>query len=192
MHQTVGNVLRVLLYSNPSQKMTQARDIGDQALATAIHAMQVTTASTLGSMPGALAFSCDMFLNIPLIADWHTIAQCREQYVNDNLRRTNRKRRQYDYAPGQKALKKLHDPAKPGVRTTGPYNIEQAHVSGTLSIELRPGITERINTRNVVPYRTRTWVHFICLTLLPPPRVKTRNTTLYIRGFQGFPLGSFF
>jgi hypothetical protein len=55
MHQTVGNVLRVLLYSNPAQNMTQVRDIVDQALATAIHGMQVTTASTLGSTPGVLS-----------------------------------------------------------------------------------------------------------------------------------------
>jgi hypothetical protein len=50
-----------------------------------MHAMRVTTASTLGSMPGALAFSCNMFLNVPLIADWHTIAQCRDQYVNETF-----------------------------------------------------------------------------------------------------------
>jgi hypothetical protein len=134
--------------------MTQARDIVDQALATAMHAMHVTTASTLGSMPGALAFSGDMFLNVPLIVDWHTIARCREQYVNDSLRRANRKRRQYDYALGQKDVKKVHDLAKLGVRTTGPYNIEQAHVNGMLTIELRPGITECINICNVIPYHT--------------------------------------
>ena len=154
MHHTVADVLQSFMYSNPLQNLTQARDIVYQALATAMHAMRVTTASTLGSMPGALAFSRDMCLNVPLIADWHTIAQRREQYVNDNLRRANRKRRQYDYAPGQKVLKKVHDPAKLGVRTTGPYNIEQTHVNGTLTIELRPGITERINIRNVIPYRT--------------------------------------
>ena len=54
--------------------MTQARDIVDQALATAMHAMRVTTATTLGSTPGALAFSRVMFLNFLLIADWHAIA----------------------------------------------------------------------------------------------------------------------
>ena len=32
MHQTVGNVLRVLLHSKPPQNLTQARDIVDQAL----------------------------------------------------------------------------------------------------------------------------------------------------------------
>ena len=141
MHQRVGNVLVVLLYSNPPQNLTQARDIVDQVLATAMHAMQVTIATTLGTMPGALAFSCDMFLNVPLIADWQTIARPSEQYVNDNLCHENRKRHQHDYAPGQKVLKKVHDPTKLGVRTTGPYNIEQAHVNGTLTIELHPGIT---------------------------------------------------
>jgi hypothetical protein len=74
--------------------MAQARDIVNQALATAMHTMRVTTASTLGSIPGALAFSRDMFLNVPLIADWHTIAQRREQYANDNLCHANRKQRQ--------------------------------------------------------------------------------------------------
>jgi hypothetical protein len=133
--------------------LTQARDINNQALATAMHAMRVTIATTLGTMPGALAFSRDMFLNVPLIADCQTITRCREQYVNDKLRRVNRKRRQHDYAPGQKVLKKVHDPTKLGVRTTGPYNIEQVHVNGMLTIELRPGITKRINIRNVIPYR---------------------------------------
>ena len=61
MHQTVGNILRTLLYSNPPQNMTQARDILDSALATAMHAMRTTVATTLGSTPGSLAFSRDMF-----------------------------------------------------------------------------------------------------------------------------------
>jgi hypothetical protein len=55
MHQTVTNVLRTLVHTNPPQNMTQARDIIDNALATAMHAMQTTIATTLGSTPGALA-----------------------------------------------------------------------------------------------------------------------------------------
>ncbi len=80
--------------------MTQARDIIDDALATAVHAMQTTIATTLGSTPGALAFAWDMFLNVPLIADWQAIARTCEQYVNENLWCANRKQRQYDYAFG--------------------------------------------------------------------------------------------
>ncbi len=57
MHQTVNNVLRTLVHTNPPQNMTQDRDIIDDALAIAVHAMQTTIDTTLGSTPGALAFA---------------------------------------------------------------------------------------------------------------------------------------
>ena len=61
MHQTVANVLHILMYCNPPHNMTQARDIVDQALALAMHAMRTTVATTLGSTPGALVYSRDVF-----------------------------------------------------------------------------------------------------------------------------------
>jgi hypothetical protein len=152
MHQTVKNVQRTLVRINPPQNMTQARDIIDNALATAMHTMQTTVATTLGSTPGALAYAQDMFLNMPLIADWQAIARTCEHHVNENLRRASRKRRQYDYTQGQQVLKKVHNPNKLGVRTEGPYTIERIHVNGNLTILLREGITECINIRRVLPY----------------------------------------
>jgi hypothetical protein len=94
-----------------------------------------------------------MFLNVPLIADWQAIVRIRGHHVNENLRRANRKQRQYDYAPGQQVLKKVHNPTKLGVRTKGPYTIEQVHVNENLTILLREGITECINICRVLPYR---------------------------------------
>jgi hypothetical protein len=152
MHQTVTNVLRTLVHTNPPQKMTQARDIIDDALATSMHAMQTTIATTLGSTPGGLAFAQDMFFNVPLMADWQAIACTREHHVSENLRHANRKQRQYDYAPGQHVLKKVHNPTELGVRTEGPYTIEHVHVNGNLTILLREGITERINIRRILLY----------------------------------------
>ncbi len=55
--KTIHNVLRTLVHANPPRNMTQARDIIDEALATAIHAMQATIATTVGSTPGSLAFA---------------------------------------------------------------------------------------------------------------------------------------
>ncbi len=75
-----------------------------------------------------------MFLNVLLIADWQAIARTCEHHVNENLRRANRKQQQYDYAPGQQVLKKVHDPTKLGVRMEGPYTIECVHVNGNLTI----------------------------------------------------------
>jgi hypothetical protein len=39
MHQTIYNVLRTLVHTDPPCNMTQARDIIDDLLATAMHAM---------------------------------------------------------------------------------------------------------------------------------------------------------
>ena len=96
--------------------------------------MQTTVATTLGSTPGALYFSRDMFLNVPIVADWQTISRKREQHANKNLRKANAKRRSFDYTEGLKVLKKVHNPTKLGVRTTGPYPIQHVHVNGNLTI----------------------------------------------------------
>ena len=156
MHQTVGNVLRTLLYTNPPRNLDEASDLVDDALATAMHAMRTNVATTLGSSPGALVFSRDMFLDIPLTADWQIIQQRREQLVNEDLRRKNAKRIRFDYAQGQRVLKKRHKPNKLGLRTEGPYEITRVHTNGTITIQLRQGVTERINIRRVIPYNEPT------------------------------------
>ncbi len=55
--KTIHYVLRTLVHANPPRNMTQARDIINQALATAMHAMQTTVATTVGSTPDSLAFA---------------------------------------------------------------------------------------------------------------------------------------
>lgn len=152
MHQTDGNVLRSYLNSTPQHNMSQARDIVDQALATAMHAMRTTIAMTLGSTPGALAFSRDMFLNVLLIADCQAIASRHEQFVNNNLHHANRKRRQYDYAPEEEVLKKVHDPTKLGVINTGHYTFVRVNVNGNLTIQLQDSVIKCINIRHVTLY----------------------------------------
>jgi hypothetical protein len=75
MHQTVGNVLRTLLHGESLQNITTAKEFVDEALSIATHAMRAGVHTTLGSSPGSLVFNRDMFLNIPLITDWHVITQ---------------------------------------------------------------------------------------------------------------------
>jgi hypothetical protein len=73
MHQTVVNVLRALLHGNPPQNIENEAQYVDEALPIAMHPAQAGVHSTLGSSPGNLVFTRDMFLNIPLIADRHAI-----------------------------------------------------------------------------------------------------------------------
>jgi hypothetical protein len=152
-HQTVGNVLRTLLHGNPPQNITNAAQYVDNALSIAMHTMQAGVYSILGSSPGNLVFNRDMFLNIQLIADWHVITQRQEHLIYENLMRENQKRRGYDYTPQQLVLKKKWKPKKLGKRTSSPYKIVQVHVNGTVTIQLRPGLTERINIRRIIPYK---------------------------------------
>ncbi len=70
-----------------------------------------------------------------------------EHLVNENLVHENRKRHRHDYAANDRVLKKRHNPTKLGPRTSGPYRVVQTHVNGTVTIELRQGVTERINMR---------------------------------------------
>jgi hypothetical protein len=153
MHQTVGNILQSLLHGEPSQGITRAKDFIDEALSIATHSMRTSIHATLGSSPGSLVFNRDMFLNIPLIADWHAIIQKCEHLTNENLMRENYKQKCYDYVPNQKLLKKRHKTCKLGKKTSGPYKIMQTHVNGTVTIELKPGISERINICRVIPYK---------------------------------------
>ncbi len=57
----------------------------DDALVTTMHSLHFTILTKLQAMHGGLTFSGNMFLNIPLLADWHTILAHWEQSVNNAL-----------------------------------------------------------------------------------------------------------
>jgi hypothetical protein len=46
-----------------------------------MHAMQTIVATTVGSIPGSLAFARDIFLKVPLITDWQAIIRACEYHV---------------------------------------------------------------------------------------------------------------
>ncbi len=114
-------------------------------LSNSMHAMRAGIHIALGSSPGALVFNRDMFLNIPLIADWHAITLKQEPLIHENFLHKKQKRRRYDYVPQQRVLKKRWKPRKIDERTSSTYRVLQTHVNGTVTIELRPGVSERIN-----------------------------------------------
>ncbi|KAL7503776.1 hypothetical protein ACHAXN_002110 [Cyclotella atomus] len=45
---------------------------------------------------------------------------------------------------------KVHTPTKLGVRSLGPFTIEQVHINGTLTNNLQPSVTKRINIPRVL------------------------------------------
>ena len=127
--------------------MDDARDIVDDALATSMHAMRCNITTALGSSPGALVYARDMFINVPLVADWTTIANCCEQLIQENLRKQNLKRVSYDYKVGDKILKTI------GSRTLGSYKIVQVHTNGNVSVELNTHLNEQLNIQKIILFR---------------------------------------
>jgi hypothetical protein len=74
MHQSVGNSLRVLSQWNPPSGLNDAHALVDAALANAMYATRASFHSGLQT-PGALAFHCDMVMNIPLMSDLTLVQQ---------------------------------------------------------------------------------------------------------------------
>jgi hypothetical protein len=93
-----------------------------------------------------------MLNTVLLIADWQAIACNCEHHVNENICHAKRKHCQYEYAPRQQVLKKVHDLTKLGIRMEGPYTIECIRVNGHLTIVLREGVIEHINIHRVLSY----------------------------------------
>ena len=76
-----------------------------------------------------------MILDIPVIGD--AIHDRRQFWIDENLRKQNNSRFDYDYQVGcQVLLFLLPDPINLGPLTSGPYPIEQVHANGTLRYHL--------------------------------------------------------
>lgn len=157
MHKTVGNILRTLIHEHGEiRTKAEAQRLVDSALARASHGIKTNIHTATGYTPGDLAFHRDMLLNIPLMIDFVAVRDRRRVTVNENLRRSNAKRSSYDYQPQQQVLKKRHEFGKLGDRWDGPFSIKRVHTNGNITIQLRPGVTERLNIRRVKPYHAPT------------------------------------
>jgi hypothetical protein len=87
-----------------------------------MHALRVNVGSTIGSSPGALVFGWDMFINLPLIADWHLLLR---HAANNSWMTVSdvRMRNDDDLIMSGPACTQEETPAnyKLGDRTEGPY-----------------------------------------------------------------------
>ena len=154
LHQTVANSLRATVTTRPPQNVQQAKQIVDNALSNAIHITRCAVSRSLGVSPGALVFRRDMFLDIPIISDPVEIQRKRQVIVDENLRRQNQKRREFNYSVGQELLMKTVNPDKLGPRSHRPYVITRVYTNGTVDIQRSENVTERINIRRIIPLPT--------------------------------------
>jgi len=153
MHQAIGNTLRVLSTMEPPQGAIHAEQIVDTAIADTVYATRCVYHSTLKTTPGGLAFGRDMVLNIPLVTDLQQLQKRRQELIDKRLLTANTKRFSVDYVIGDEVLKLNYQPDKLEPRAVGPFPITRVHANGTVTIEISPGVLERINIRRLKPYR---------------------------------------
>ncbi|GAX12003.1 hypothetical protein FisN_8Lu111 [Fistulifera solaris] len=97
LHQTVANILRTTLPEERASSQDEALRAIDDAIATTIHATRCSVSRSLSCSPGELVFHRDMLLDVPVMADLVNIQQRRQVMIDENLRRQNRKRIEYEY-----------------------------------------------------------------------------------------------
>jgi hypothetical protein len=149
LHGVLGNMLRT---SGLDMSDDLSPETVDDFLVNAAWAVRSTYHTVLQATPGAAIFGRDMLFDIPFLADWCEIGKRRQQLVDrDNIRK-NKRRLDFDYKVGQKVtirkdgvLRKAED------KNTGPFVITQVHCNGTIRIQ-RGSVSERLNIRRVDPW----------------------------------------
>jgi len=125
----------------------------DSFIDNAVWAICSTYHTVLKASPGAAIFGRDMLFNIPFVADWHKIGDCRQcQPDRSNICEKN-KRVDYGYKVNDKVL--IH---KDGILRKAesiwrkePWTITAVHTNGTIRIQCGTK-SERINIRRVTPF----------------------------------------
>ena len=153
MHKTVADVLRTIIKDDPPRRRQDAEQKIDNALSTCVHALRCSVNHTMKTSPGAMVFNRDMLLNVQLIADLESIRGRRQQQIDDNIRRHNKKRIDYNYRIGEMVKMQVYDPSKLSERFKGPYRIHQVNANGTVALQLRPHVTTTVNIRKIEPYK---------------------------------------
>ena len=125
----------------------------DNALATVMHATRCAVNNTMKTSPGALTYRRDMFVDVPIMADLIAIRNNRQQLIDTNLIRHNRKRYDYHYRLGQRVMVKTYDPVKMEEKLHGPYPILELRTNGTVRLARHPHVVETFNLRKIVPYK---------------------------------------
>jgi hypothetical protein len=101
VHQVLGTMMRTAKIDMADS--VHPADI-DSFIDNAVWAIRSTYHTVLKASPGAAIFGRDMLFNIPFIADWHKIGDCRQRQTGRSNIRENNKHVDYDYKVGDKVL----------------------------------------------------------------------------------------
>lgn len=154
-HKTIGDQIRTLQSQDPPDNIGSAYECIDSILATVQRAIRSATHTTLGYSPGSMVFNRDMLLDVPVHVDLDQAQQRRLNVAIRNNTNENQRRRPKNYVVGDEVMVHTFKPHKMGARAEGPFVITQVHVNGTVTIQRRRNVFERISIRRIKPYIRR-------------------------------------
>ena len=111
--------------TNPPSNEDEAQQVMENALATYMHSTRCAVHEALKTSPGVLVYQRDMFVDVPVTSDLIAIRNRRQQLVNQNLMRHNRKIYDHHYRVCDEVMVVRYDPTKLQEKLHGPYPIER-------------------------------------------------------------------
>jgi len=109
----------------------------DTFLTNVTWAIFSTYHTMLKACPGTAIFGRDMLFDIPFLADWNKIGDCRQHQTDLNTERENKTRKDWDYQAGDKVLLRkdgiLHKPESH--YELDPWTITSVHTNGTIRVQ---------------------------------------------------------
>ena len=152
-HNTISDILRVLLHVSPPNNNGDAAQMINNALATCMHVMRFAVNQMTRTSPGALTFNRDMLINVPLAANLESIQHRNQHLIDKNIQQINLKRIDYDYKVGDKVMVVEYDPQKLDIKKHGPYTIVRVFTNNTVLVQISEHVQERFNVRKLSPYK---------------------------------------
>lgn len=150
VHQVLGDCLRSF---NLEERELHPHDPFEEFLTKAAYAIRSAYHTTLGYSPAQLVFGRDMFMPITVNPDWEAIRKRKQDSINKSNRRENMKRIDHKYQTGDLVtVERLGVIPKLSLPRKGPYTVVKPHDNGTVTIQLEPFVTDRMNIRRVRPY----------------------------------------
>ena len=152
-HHTIADIIRVMSHVSPPNNNGSAEAMMDNAFASCVHSMRIAVNGTLRTSPGALAFNRDMMVDVPLVHNLMAIRDRRQKLIDENLRRVNAKRINYNFSVGDEVMVDEYDPVKICRRKHGPYRIVRVFTNNCVRVQLSPHVQETFNIRKLSPYK---------------------------------------
>ena len=152
IHQTLGNMLRTFeLHKDEELNKETWKGI----LSATMFALRATYHTTTQATPMQLVFGRDAIMNTKFQANWKYIKERKQQLINSNNEKENKKRLKHTYNRGDRVLLNVTGTTKAKYARNpweGPYEVLKSNDNGTVVLDMGV-ISDTYNIRNIKPFR---------------------------------------